>query len=145
MKTLIVKGHEVLLDDDIYEVASKLSWYLLAGKYPIRRNRTPYGRETLFLHHLVLPQRVDLEVDHINRNPLDNRRENLRYVEHWKNGHNRSEQTNNTSGTKGISFNRVQQQWHAYIWIKGKRKHLGYFSRYEQALEARRDAERLYL
>ncbi len=41
-----------------------------------------------YMHHLILPSRRGLVNDHINRNRLDNRRENLRYVTHGENVRN---------------------------------------------------------
>lgn len=147
MKILMVKGKECLLDDDIYEQVKNKSWYLM-NNYVLQRNRIGKGneKETKFLHHFVLPiTGTNKEVDHIDRNPLNNQRSNLRLIEHWQNGHNRPIQSNNTTGHKGISWSKVQQQWHAYIWIKGKRIHLGYFNDYDMAVNVRKEAEIKYL
>lgn len=51
---------------------------------------------------------------------------------------------NNTSGIKGVSFDKSRRLWAAYINVHGKRVHLGRFSTLEQAQEARENAEKLY-
>ena len=80
------------------------------------------------------------DVDHINRNPLDNRRENLRICTHQQNQYNRTKQSNNTSGFKGVSFNKEKQKFEARIGIDGKSKFLGYFDTAEKASECYKQA-----
>lgn len=50
----------------------------------------------------------------------------------------------NTSGHKGVSWEKRSGKWHAYIGIKGKNKHLGYFDDLEDAVKARKEAEEKY-
>ncbi len=68
------------------------------------------------------------KVDHKNGNKLDNRKENLRLSTHSQNGCNRGKQVNNSSGLKGVTWNKERLAWHAQIGVRGKRIHLGYFS-----------------
>ena len=51
---------------------------------------------------------------------------------------------NNTSGVKGVSWNKACGKWSAQIKVDGKKKHLGTFSNLEDATKTRRQAERLY-
>lgn len=66
-------------------------------------------------------------VDHIDRNIFNNKRSNLRLVSNSENAMNRPKQGNNTSGYKGVSWNRIKNKWEAYISVNRKRKFLGYF------------------
>jgi hypothetical protein len=66
-----------------------------------------------------------LYIDHINRNPLDNRIENLRLCTPTQNEYNKPR--------KGYRFE--AGKWRARIKINGKNKHLGMFDTEEQAKE----------
>lgn len=74
------------------------------------------------------------EVDHINDNSLDNRRENLRLATHSQNNWNRSTYKSNTSGFKGVGLHKGR--WRARIQCNGKQEQLGYFDTPELDHEA---------
>lgn len=74
-------------------------------------------------------------IDHINRNPRDNRIENLRDVSHSENRQNTLESAANRSGKKGVSRHK-SGVWRAAIQAAGKSKHIGYFATLEQAAQA---------
>ena len=61
-------------------------------------------------------------IDHINRNPLDNRKENLRIVNNSINQRNKNVQSNNTSGISGVRFNEKLNVWTARIATDQGRK-----------------------
>lgn len=82
--------------------------------------------------------------DHINRNPLDNRKNNLRLATHQENMRNCSVSKNNTSGFTGISWVEQKNKWKAYITIDYKQKPLGYYVSKEDAIRARLIAEKEY-
>lgn len=84
------------------------------------------------------------QIDHINRIRTDNRIANLREVSHKQNGQNRSTQSNNTSGHPGVYWNKRDSKWQASIMHNCKHIHLGYFSILEEAVAARKAAEKLY-
>lgn len=79
-------------------------------------------------------------VDHINRNPLDNRLENLRIVTHSENCQNASMYQNNTSGRRGVSWRKDCCKWAAYIRHENKQYHLGYFDDVDEAGRAHVEA-----
>ena len=66
-------------------------------------------------------------VDHIDNNKLNNNLINLRFATHTQNGQNRSMSSKNTSGTKGVHWNKKNNKWTAQITINGKRINLGSF------------------
>jgi hypothetical protein len=70
----------------------------------------------------------DTQVDHINGIKDDNRLCNLRLATRSQNKHNTRLQSNNTSGIKGLSFNRQRNKWVARVTIKGTVHHLGMFT-----------------
>lgn len=84
------------------------------------------------------------EIDHIDHNPLNNRAENLRKADRSTNGRNLSIGANNTSGVIGVYWRKREQKWLAQIKVDQKSLHLGYFSRKEDAIRARKAAELFY-
>ncbi len=84
------------------------------------------------------------QIDHINRNRSDNRRANLREVTHKQNQQNKSKPSSNTSGHPGVYWCRRRSKWRAKIEHNYKQVHLGYFTDIEEALAARKAAEKLY-
>lgn len=84
------------------------------------------------------------QLDHINRNRSDNRISNLRDVTNKQNHQNRSKSSNNTSGHPGVSWHKRYSKWQARIRHNYKLIHLGYFDTKEEALSARKAAEKFY-
>lgn len=83
-------------------------------------------------------------IDHINGDVSDNRLQNLRDVSHQENHKNRNVYKTNTSGVTGVIFNKRLGKWSARIGVDGKYIHLGVFSDFELAKQARLDAESHY-
>lgn len=77
------------------------------------------------LHKLIVDHLV---VDHINQNKLDNRKANLRSATHSQNQINQSKRSDNTSGYKGVYWNKQKQKWVAQIKFNGRNKTLGQFN-----------------
>ena len=77
-----------------------------------------------------------LEVDHIDRNTLNNQVTNLRYATRSQNQMNRGKQQNTSLKYKGVSFHTRDRKWTAQIKIEGKMIRLGYFTSEEAAAEA---------
>ena len=84
------------------------------------------------------------QIDHINRDRSDNRIANLRDVTHKQNQQNRSKSSNNTSGHPGVYWYKRDSKWQVKITHNKKDIHLGYFATLEEALSARKAAEKLY-
>jgi hypothetical protein len=82
--------------------------------------------------------------DHINRNALDNRKENLRPATPQENMMNCSRRKDNSSGITGVCINKKTEKWYAQIQISGKHIRLGAFSEKNNAIIARLNAELQY-
>ncbi len=87
----------------------------------------------------------NLQVDHINKNILDNTLENLRIVTQSINNFNRGKQKNNKSGYIGVFYRKDKKKYVAYINYKGKKKHLGYYDNEIKAAYAYNVAKRKIL
>lgn len=94
------------------------------------------------LHHLVIGKPVfPLVTDHINRNKLDNRKENLRFVERKVNQINIDKPVTNKSGILGVHWDDSRRKWLAQIRIEDTQKFLGRFDTVEEATMVRQQAE----
>ena len=98
-----------------------------------RRVTASPGRKTVQMHRALMGDPGDLYVDHIDGDGLNNRRSNLRVATHQQNLHNQRLSRANTSGLKGVVFNKRAGKWQAQIRFNGARKHLGMFATPEKA------------
>ena len=81
-------------------------------------------------------------IDHINRNPLDNRKCNLRVVTQLENTWNRGICKRNKSGVNGVY--KHKNKWGVAINYKRKRIYLGLYETIEEAEKVRKEAEEKY-
>lgn len=112
----------------------------------VRRTKKCRGRSsTQLLHRFLLGAPKGKEVDHINGDRLDNRRRNLRITSLRLNRVNQKLRTDNTSGYKGVTWDKEQKNWKAQVSVMYRNKFLGYFtSKEEAALAYNRKAKELY-
>ena len=76
-------------------------------------------------------------IDHVDNNRLNNNVNNLRWVTSQENCMNSKLSSRNTSNYKGVHFAKQRNKWQAQIHFNGKNKHLGYFDKIEDAINAR--------
>ena len=138
-KIKLTKNKHALVDNEDFEYLSQWKWHTSNSGYAIRNDWNKGKTKKLYMHRIINETPDESETDHINRNRLDNRRINLRTVNHRQNIMNSSKRLDNTSGYKGI--NRQYGKWRAYIYVNSKYIHLGYFKSLNLALKARREAE----
>lgn len=77
-----------------------------------------------------------LEIDHIDRNRINNSIINLKNVTNYENTQNRTLSSNNTSGYPGVTYDYNSYKWVARAYYKGKRIALGYHNTIEEAIAA---------
>mgnify|MGYP003465097337 FL=1 len=83
-------------------------------------------------------------IDHISGKRNDNRKYNLRNANYSTNMMNSGISKNNTSGVRGVNYDRDTGQWRVRIQVNNKRISLGSFSDIEKAIRVRRQAEEKY-
>lgn len=133
------EGNSFLIDLEDYKIVSQYRWNLNTGYWKRRSNKNnPYRQ----LHRMIMKAKDDEIVDHINRNPNDNRKENLRICNENQNKRNRSLYKNNKTGVSGVYFNK--NKYFAYIRIDNKQIRLGSFTNKNDAIKIRLGAEAKY-
>jgi len=93
---------------------------------------------------LIMNSTGDKVVDHIDHITFNNRKYNLRICEHFENHINSKTYSNNTSGRKGVGWDKSRNKWIASITYNKKQMHLGRFEEFEDAVKAREEAEEIY-
>lgn len=83
-----------------------------------------------------------LEVDHIDRNSINNNPSNLRVANRSENARNKFTQSNNTSGLRGVTWCKRTGKWMAQIGHHKKCVFLGRFNDIKDAKKARLEAEK---
>lgn len=146
----LTQGKFAIVDKDDFEWLNQWKWHIDVGGYAVRR---PYikgsGRKNqkcinVRMHRLINKTPEDKQTDHINRNKLDNRKKNLRTVTSRENLMNTGLFAHNTSGYKGVSWDKSRNKFVAQIKVNQKHIHLGRYINIQGAILARKWGERLY-
>jgi hypothetical protein len=106
-------GEFALVDEADYEKTMCFQWSS-GGMYP--------HRSSLRLHVFLMGRKG---IDHINGDKLDNRRANLRFATQLQNSWNKPKSSRNTSGFKGVSYDKRTKKWVAHIKARGVQHWLG--------------------
>lgn len=145
----MVKGNEVKVDDEDFEYLNQWKWQINKGYATRIHHIAVIDRKQkvrlMSMHREVLRNNgLEIEgfdIDHINRDRLDNRKENLRIATRSQNNMNSKIPVNNTSGFKGVSWHKQNKKWYARISVNRKVHRLGFFSdkmeavkKYDQAM-----------
>lgn len=97
------------------------------------------GQSRYFAHKIAILLATGVmpaSVDHINGDKLDNRLANLRPCNHAQNGANMKVKVTNSSGVKGVSFDKVNRRWKASLTVNRKQITVGRFDTLEEAKAA---------
>ena len=149
----LTRGYAALVDDEDYASLNAHRWYanMFHGKpYAVRNSKVGEypKRRTVLMHREILgisAESSSIAADHIEPSEtLDNRRCNLRTANSYQNKWNSPIRQCNTSGYKGVYFEKESGKWKAQISVMGKRKNLGRFDKPELAHMAYRKAASIY-
>ena len=127
-------------DLEDYNKIKQYCWWENSQGYILAKHK----KQNIRLHRFVTNCPNNLEPDHINHNPKDNRKENLVLCTHQINCTNQSKHKNNTSGYIGISWSKLHSKWKVQICYNNHNTHIGLFDDIKDAIKARKDAEEKY-
>lgn len=134
------KGFEAIIDAADVPLVQDFNWCV------VLRQRTAYARRcervgrhsvNIRLHRVLTNAPNGVLVDHRDGDGLNNRRSNLRFATKSQNAHNMRKPCTNTSGHKGVTWDKRDHKWQAKIMVGGRQRSLGYF-------EHKADAARAY-
>jgi hypothetical protein len=135
------KDKFVKVDDEDFEWINKLKWYASPSTgslfYAKRFDSNKGERIAIFMHREILGKYQEINsshiVDHINRDGLDNRKVNLRVCNRSQNSANTKLNKRNTSGFRGVTWDKEKKRWRATLMNNGKNFRLGRFKLKEMA------------
>lgn len=124
---LLTKGKYSLVDNEDFEWLNQWNWYF--DRYAKR----DVEKKQIRMHRVIMNCPKNMFIDHINHNKLDNRKENLRIVTKTQNQGNLEKRSHNTSGFKGVWFDKARGTFAAEIHFKYKKFFLGRYKESKQA------------
>jgi hypothetical protein len=131
----LTQGQVALIDDWNFERVSQIKWWAVK-----QRNGHFYARGRVngevFLHQFLMNPPPGMEVDHIDRNRLNCQEHNMRLATSADNAKNKDKRSDNTSGYKGVFFNKRRGKYRAGITANKVHHFLGFFDTAAEAARA---------
>lgn len=127
-------------DTEDKDIIQKYCWgeYVTRDNYHYLAAKDPNTGKMIRMHYLFGFKNGD----HIDRNPLNNRKNNLRHCTVSQNCMNRNKRIDNTSGIIGVIWRKDVNKWQARINDNKRRISIGYFENKEDAIKARLQKEK---
>lgn len=127
-----------MVDDEDFERVNKISWAAHKHKntyYAVRNYhvKSTLSSQTILMHRFILNPQKGQDVDHIDRNGLNNQRKNIRPCTRSENMFNRKKRNNVSSSYKGVCFDSKRNKWTAELTVNKKRYRIGRFKTEENA------------
>lgn len=130
----------VLISKSDVKLVRQIYWRKTEHGYA--RGKNPFTKKDIFLHKYITHTTKDTVIDHINRNKLDCRRENMRIADSQINSLNRNAPCNSSTGYKGVTLDCRTGKFRAYVKVDRKQINLGLFDTAELAYQERNNYER---
>lgn len=150
----LTKGKVALVDDEDFDFLSQWKWYAVLSYNSWHAWRTVKRKGIKFnlpMHHAIIPPPDGCEIDHKNRDGLDNRRENLRVCTKRQNGQNRVQVCRRSKSSRfhGVTYSKKYRLWRPVICAgslnsKGYARQL-YLGRFKSEEEAAKVYDRAAL
>ena len=124
-----------IVDKDDFDNIIKHKWRKWGDRYFTGNS------DAISIHQFLMNPPNGMVVDHIDNDPANNRRSNLRIIEQAKNAINKVVQSNNKSEITGVWFDKERNKWSAEIKMSGTKCYLGRYNNKCDAVYARYCAE----
>ena len=104
----LTRGLSAMIDEEDFALVAQYRWTAKpmqsagGNYYVMSKLRAALGGKTIYMHRVLLDAQPGQIVDHVNRNPLDNRRSNLRFATARQNAANSASRVNSQSGFRGV-------------------------------------------
>lgn len=125
----------IIIDIDDIERVKQYKWHIKVGN-----NKHVEGKvngKVKQLHRFIMQEENQkILIDHINRNPLDNRKSNLRRCTKRENCRNQKKHKDNQVGHKNITLKK-DGKYHVHIYKDYKQYYIGGYANLEDAIKAR--------
>jgi hypothetical protein len=133
----LTMGYEAIIDVSDIPVVSGRRWTAMVRPHAVyaisKAKRSAGESKMLYMHRVIIGAQDGTQIDHVDRCGLNNRKANLRIATASQNQHNQGVRKNNTTGAKGVSFDKRSGKWYARIKLNGQRFNLGTFVSLEEA------------
>jgi hypothetical protein len=113
-----------LVDEEDFECVNRYKWRLQPNGYVARTEHK--SNSCLYLHRFLMNAQPGTEVDHRDRDPLNNQKENLRFATSTQQKRNTRKRTGATSRFKGVCWDKQKSKWMVRIYVNSKPVFLGY-------------------
>lgn len=139
-------GKKFYFDKEDYSLVKQYCWDIDDSNGYAKTIDKINNTGKLYLHRLVMgcTKGDGIIIDHIDRNRIDCRKKNLRIVNNSQNTMNSCIRSDNTSGVRGVYWNKKRNKWVARITANQQDIHLGNFDYFEDAENARKIGEEKY-
>jgi hypothetical protein len=136
----LTQGKTATVDKEDFEFLSQWDWSAIKGRNTFYAIRSAHDEsKPIYMHREILSA---FRVDHADGDGLNNRRLNLRDSDCSQNAWNQKKKSNNTSGFKGVTWDKNREKWITHIGFHRKMYFLGRFSTAEEAARAYDEAAR---
>lgn len=140
----LTQGKVALVDDDMYDYLMQWKWFAnnIKGYFYAGRNITSSKckQSRISMHRLIMKPDKGMIIDHLDGDALNNQKNNLRICNHSENMRNRKLGKNNTSGYKGVSYQKRDNNWRSYIKFNNKTINIGTYTNPIDAARAYNEA-----
>ena len=134
----LTKGYCAIIDDVDYPLVSQYKWYADVSQWNVyAKSDQPPGRPRM--HVFIIQPPAGFVVNHIDRDGLNNTRDNLESMTQGRHSRLSSRRKNAKGKYRGV-YQRTSNSFYAAIWVNYEKHYLGIFSSEVEAALAYNEA-----